>query len=52
MIRNFLQVTHFVTSDSRSKATYNNLKKQIKPKFEILDISTPYNEAFGILDLH
>ena len=44
-------VTYFVTSDSRSKATYGNLKKQIKPKFEILDISKPHHEAFGILDL-
>lgn len=44
-------ITHFVTSDSRSKGTYGNLKKRIKPKFEILDISRPYNEAFGILDL-
>lgn len=44
-------VTYFVTSDSRSKGTYSNLKKQIKPNFEILDISKPYNVAFGILDL-
>ena len=44
-------VTYFVTSDSRSKRTYGILKKQFKPKFEILDISKPYNEAFGILDL-
>lgn len=44
-------ITYFVTSDSRSKGTYGNLKKRINPKFEILDISTPYNVAFGILDL-
>jgi predicted nucleic acid-binding protein len=44
-------ITYFVTSDSRSKGTYGNLKKRIKPRFEILDISRPYNEAFGILDL-
>ncbi len=44
-------VTYFVTSDSRSQSSYDNLKKRINPKFEILDISRPYNEAFGVLDL-
>lgn len=44
-------ITYFVTSDRRSKGTYGNLKKRINPKFEILDISRPYNETFGILDL-
>lgn len=44
-------ITHFVTSDSRSQGTYSALKKRISPKFEIIDISTPYNEIFGILDL-
>jgi hypothetical protein len=44
-------ITHFVTSDSRSKGTFSALKKYIKPKFEIVDISRPYNETFGILDL-
>lgn len=44
-------ITHFVTSDSRSKSTFSALKKHISPKFEIIDISRPYNETFGILDL-
>jgi len=44
-------ITYFVTSDSRSKGTYGSLKNRIHPQFEILDISRPYNEAFGILDL-
>lgn len=43
--------THFVTSDNRSKGTYGNLKKRINPTFEILDISRPYNETFGRLNL-
>lgn len=43
--------THFVTSDSRSKNTYSALKKQISPNFEIIDISRPYHETYGILDL-
>lgn len=45
-------ISHFITSDSRSKNTYLSLKKRIKPKFDIIDISMPYNETFGILDLH
>jgi len=44
-------ITLFITSDSRSKSTFSALKKRIKPKFEIIDIARPYNEAFGILDL-
>ncbi len=44
-------VTFFVTSDSRSKNTYAVLKKRLNPEFDIIDISKPYNETFGILDL-
>ncbi len=44
-------ITYFVTSDIRSNGTYEKLKKRIKPKFEIINISRPYNETFGILDL-
>lgn len=44
-------ITQFVTSDSRSLGTYSLLYKIIKPRFEMIDISKPYNEAFGILDL-
>jgi len=45
-------INYFVTSDGRSKNTFNALKKRLNPKFEIIDISRPYNETFGILDLH
>lgn len=44
-------IIYFITSDSRSKNTFSTLKKRINPKFEIIDISRPYNETFGILDL-
>lgn len=44
-------IIYFVTSDSRSKFTYSTLKKQLKPKFEIIDITIPYNEVFGFLNL-
>ncbi len=43
--------THFVTSDRRSLQTYSLLSSQIKPRFQIVDISAPYHEVFGILDL-
>jgi predicted nucleic acid-binding protein len=44
-------ITHFVTSDIRSKNTFSALIKHINPKFEIIDISRSHNETFGILDL-
>lgn len=40
-----------LTSDSRSRSTFLALKKRINPKFEIIDITRPYNEIFGTLDL-
>lgn len=43
--------THFVTSDSRSRDIFTLLVRSIRPRFEIIDITTPYNEVFGILDL-
>lgn len=44
-------ISHFVTSDIRSKNTFALLKNQISPKFEIITIDIPYSETFGILDL-
>ena len=44
-------ITHFVTSDSRSKNTLNTLRTGTTPKFDIIDIQTPYHQTFGILDL-
>ncbi len=44
-------VTHFVTSDVRSKKTLEALRKGVQPKFDILDISIPYNERYSILEL-
>lgn len=44
-------ITHFITSDSRSRNTFAALKTSINPKFEIIDIAVPHNEVFGILDL-
>ena len=44
-------ISHFVTSDIRSKRTLKMLKKRIKPKFEIISIDMPFSETFGILEL-
>ena len=44
-------ITHFVTSDKRSGNTIKILKTKIEAKFEFLDINTPYDQAFGVLDL-
>ncbi len=44
------EITHFATSDARTKNTMATLKRQILPKFDIIDISIPHNETFGIID--
>lgn len=44
-------ISHFVTSDVRSKNTLALLKKGTTPKFDIINIDIPYSETFGILDL-
>src|SRR5690606_19611218 len=44
-------ITHFVTSDIRSKHTFEILKKVTNPKFDIITINIPYTETFAILDL-
>ncbi len=44
-------ISHFVTSDVRSKSTLALLRNGISPKFEIISIDIPYSVTFGILDL-
>ncbi len=44
-------IFHFITSDIRSKKTFALLNKGITPKFDIIDISKPFHETFGLLDL-
>jgi hypothetical protein len=44
-------ITHFVTSDVRSKSVLQVLKEGVSPKFEIISIDTPHSETFGVLDL-
>jgi predicted nucleic acid-binding protein len=42
-------VSYFVTSDTRSKNTFSALKQKVLPKFELIDVSTPFTESFGVL---
>jgi predicted nucleic acid-binding protein len=44
-------IVYFVTSDRRSKSTFKSLSTGYSPQFEIIDISIPYHEFFGVLDL-
>lgn len=44
-------ITHYLTSDVRSIRTLNHLKSQFGHRFKLIDISTPHNEVYGILDL-
>lgn len=42
-------VEYYLSSDSESKKIYNLLKEKTSPKFEFIDLNTPFNEAFGEL---
>ncbi len=44
-------VEYYLSSDSESLKIYNLLKQVTKPKFIFIDLQTPHNETFGILDL-
>ena len=46
-----LNIGHYLSSDIESKKIFDILVKQTTPKFQFLDLSIPYNEALGILDL-
>lgn len=44
-------VEFYLSSDSESLKIYKLLKQETNPKFQFIDLNTPYNETFGILDL-
>ena len=44
-------ITHFVTSDARSTTTIKMLRAKVGAQFQFIDMSTPYDQTFGILDL-
>lgn len=43
-------ITHFVTSDQECLKIYAVIKEKLKPKFDIINIRTPFNETYGLLD--
>jgi hypothetical protein len=43
-------VDFYLSSDTESLKIYNLLKQKTKTKFQFIDLNTPYNETFGILD--
>jgi len=44
-------VEFYLSSDSESLKIYKLLKQVTNPNFHFIDLNTPYNETFGILDL-
>ncbi len=43
-------VEFYLSSDTESLKIYNLLMQKTNPKFQFIDLNTPYNETFGILD--
>ncbi len=44
-------IEFYLSSDTESLKIYKLLKQETNPKFQFIDLKTPYNETFGILDL-
>lgn len=43
-------VEFYLSSDTESLKIYNLLKEHTNPKFQFINLNTPYNETFGIFD--
>lgn len=44
-------IEFYLSSDSESLKIFNLLRQESTPKFQFIDLNTPYNETFGLLDL-
>ena len=44
-------VLHYLSSDTESSKIYNLLRKESNPKFEFINLNTPYHIQFGLLNL-
>jgi len=44
-------VEFYLSSDTESIKIYNLLKQGTAPKFQFIDLNSPYHETFGLLDL-
>lgn len=41
----------YLSSDTESSKIFNLLKQEANPKFQFIDLNTPYNQSFGIMEL-
>lgn len=44
-------VEFYLSSDIESNKIYKLLRQETAPKFQFIDLNTPHNEIFGLLDL-
>jgi len=44
-------IAYYLTSDTESQKIYEMLRREANPKFQFIDLRTPYSDTFGILDL-
>lgn len=44
-------IDFYLSSDSESSKIYNLLKQETNPRFQFIDLNTPYHETFGLLEL-
>jgi len=44
-------VQFYLSSDTESHKIYKLICKNVLPKFQFIDLNTPYNETFGLLDI-
>ena len=44
-------IEFYLSSDTESNKIYNILRQETTPKFQFIDLNTPHNETFGLLDL-
>ena len=44
-------IEFYLSSDTESYKIFNLLQKETALKFQFIDLKTPYNETFGLLDL-
>lgn len=45
-------IEFYLSSDTESLKIYNLLQQLDKPKFQFIDLNTPYSQTFGVLDLN
>jgi len=44
-------IEFYLSSDTESHKIFNLLKRETTPGFQFIDLNTPFNETFGLLDL-